>query len=248
MLPRFSWLPSLLLWGLRASLPALFVSPRRARSVRRVGCLSAALLALGVGPAAAMPALFDFGAGDLQDGWVGVDPANPTATSQGIQIVLSAPAAEGYDDRDRGAGNGGGDEVDMWGDFIFAVPAVGNTDRLQIDLSGLLAGGTYDVTVWSFDSAGAQVDSRISSWNGVTYSFTPKGALPETLEDNNVRFQIVADASGLAQVIGDSLETTGDPGAFINGMRVTLVPEPGTALLLGLGLAGLSARRRRRSV
>ena len=215
-----------------------------ARRALRLLALAAAL-SLWAGSAAAMPALFDFGAGAVQDGWVGVDPASPTATSEGIQIVLSATAPSGYGDRDRGPnGNGGGDEADMWRDFIFAEVDPSQTDGLLIDLSGLAPGASYDVTIWSFDSSGAQVDSRLSEWNGVVYSFRPKGDMPETLDDNSVSFRIDADAGGLAQVLGDSLETS-DPGAFINGMRVALVPEPGTALLLGMGLTGLAAWRGR---
>jgi len=209
----------------------------------RLTCLASALLLAGAGSATALPALFDFGAGPVQSGWVGIDPASPSGVSEGISLVLSATGTEGFDDRDRGGmGNGGGTESDMWRDFIFAVPDATNTDGLQIDLSGLAADSFYEITIWSFDSAGAQVDTRVSQWNGNNYIFAPKGGLPETLDDNRVTFQIQADAMGLAQVIGDSFETT-VPGVFLNGASVVLVPEPGTSLLLGLGLVLLSRRR-----
>jgi hypothetical protein len=197
-------------------------------------------------PALGTPALFDFGAGPVLTGWTGVDPANPTASEQGIQLTVSPTAPAGIDDRDRGgAGNGGGTESDMWRDFIFAVPDPSQTDGLLIALSGLAPSASYDVTVWSFDSAGSQADTRVSQWNGELYTFTPNGGLPQTLADNSLTLRITADANGMAQVLGDSLEPA-DPGVFLNGMRVTLVPEPSTAALTALGLliAGGASRRR----
>ena len=214
------------------------------RCPRSVRILLLTLTVLWAGPAHAMPALFDFGDGPVQTGWAGVDPVSPTAISQGIQLVLSATAAAGFDDRDRGpGGNGGGTESDMWRDFIFAVPDPGETVGLLIELSGLTPGASYDVTIWSYDSFGGGANLRSSTWNGEPYSFNPvQSPDPETLDDLNIVVQVQADAAGTAQVLGNSLETT-DPGVFINGMRVQ-VPEPVPALLLGLALLGLAAHRR----
>lgn len=213
------------------------------KSLFLIACAVGIALSGFAGSAAA--ALFDFGDGSVQGGWAGIDPASPFGVSDGIEIVLSGTGPNGYDDRDRGSnGLGGGTESDMWRDFIFAVPDDNQIDGLQIDVSGLMPGALYEVTIWSFDSAGAQVDSRVSEWNGVAYAFSPSGELPMTLDDQNVMFQVQADASGFAQVIGDSFESS-DPGVFLNGMRIVVLPEPAMALLLGLGLGMLSAIRGR---
>ena len=68
--------------------------------------------------------------------------------------------------------------------------------------------------------------------------------LPETLDDNDIVVRVQADAGGVAQIIGESLESA-DPGAFINGLRVA-VPEVGPAGLLAVAWV-LVARRRRSS-
>ncbi len=223
-----------------------FVLATTSRQAFRALCLTAALgLALfGAESSRALPALFDFGSGPALSGWTPIELPSPTGVSEGVTLTLSATnAGAGLDGRDRGAnGNGGGAESDMWRDFIFAVPDPPNDVGLQIDLAGLTPGSFYDVTIWSFDSAGSQVDSRISSWNGEFYSFQPRGDLPETLDDYSILVRVQADAGGTAQVIGQSLETS-DPGAFINGLQVEL-PEPGISGLLAAALLAVAARRR----
>ena len=225
---------------MRMSRPILSPTSLRALCVPAV----MALALVGAEPSRALPALFDFGPGPALSGWTAIGLPTPTGVSEGVTLTLSATnPAGGLDDRDRGAnGNGGGAEGDMWRDFIFAVPDGVNDVGLQIDLAGLTPGSFYDVTIWSFDSAGAQVDTRISSWNGEFYSFTPAGDLPETLDDNAIVVRVLADAGGVAQVLGESLEAS-DPGAFINGLRVD-VPEPGIATLVGLALAASVLRRK----
>jgi hypothetical protein len=83
------------------------------------------------------------------------------------------------------------------------------------------------------------------------------GAGPDTLI-TTLTFQVIGGVDGIADI--DVIFNNGDvflsgpsdgvaelvPGEFsISGTSVSYVPEPGTALLMGLGLLGLGASRRR---
>ena len=68
--------------------------------------------------------------------------------------------------------------------------------------------------------------------------------------NNNIAslFFLVTGASGSDQILFDLTETSGDviSGApILSGAVINPIPEPGTALLMGLGLAGLAAAGRR---
>jgi hypothetical protein len=65
-------------------------------------------------------------------------------------------------------------------------------------------------------------------------------------------FQVIGAGDGFAEIDGVLLqadEFQGDAGTFVNtGVSINVIPEPGTALLMGLGLAGLAAAGRRNNV
>ena len=72
----------------------------------------------------------------------------------------------------------------------------------------------------------------------------------------SVQFQLLFEAAGpgaTTLIIGGGSDLDGvsggdNPGVIINDtVTITVIPEPGTALLMGLGLAGLAAAGRRRA-
>ncbi|MEZ4355692.1 MAG: PEP-CTERM sorting domain-containing protein [Myxococcota bacterium] len=214
----------------------------------------AALLVLPASQASALPALFDFGDGPVQTGWVGVTTTGLAATSEGIQLSI-LPLGNPLGARDRGAQNGGGDENDMWRDFFFIGTedeSIPPADRgFDITLSGLVADATYDVTLWAFDfpsvNAGVFGPPRNGDWNGEILNFgSTSNTAPESLDEYTLTIRVVADATGTALVQGRSANGPTIASPFLNGLRVDVaaVPEPTTALLMGLGLLALATRRR----
>lgn len=217
------------------SIPAL-----RSLLVALIGTVLAA-------PALGAPIFFDMGDGPAQTGWTAVPSSTLSATSDGVTITLASTFAGAIGDRDRGPiANGGGTEADMWRDFFFVDPGVG--EGFAVTLSGLVPDASYDLTVWAFDSSSGfpPFSGRTASWEGELLNFIHTDP-PETLDDYNVTFRVDADVAGVATFSGLS-QIVSEPGAFVNGVRIVEAPEPGTGILVTMALLGLSrASRNRRS-
>jgi hypothetical protein len=129
-----------------------------------------------------------------------------------------------------------------------AIPAVGAFSGLASVLVNPLA-----------ESSIGSNGNRVLIFNGVGLTATNTNALDPGLDgvvggngaQIRVTFRAVAPGSAVIN-IGTGYEGDGEVGAggsldqtALTQISVTVVPEPGTALLMGLGLAGLAAAGRR---
>jgi len=118
--------------------------------------------------------------------------------------------------------------------------------------TSLAAIGPPDVKINTPDLGGGDGDVWIQS-----SAFAGTGTIGEGPDDSAITlfFEVLAGATGSTELNFDIVQTAGDVpfsggGAIsvtINNAVINLIPEPTTALLMGLGLAGLAAAGRRRS-
>ena len=116
---------------------------------------------------------------------------------------------------------------------------------------GVLVEGTASAgTGW-----GGTPQVEIVSAIALTETFVAQAFSDPGLNGTSVQFQLVFQAGGpgsTSLIIGGGSDLNGvsggpSPGVINNAIiGITVVPEPGTALLMGLGLAGLAAAGRRR--
>ncbi|MCA9247751.1 MAG: PEP-CTERM sorting domain-containing protein [Planctomycetales bacterium] len=177
-----------------------------------------------------------------QSGYTSLDLGTGFATENGVTLTIAGGLS---DDRDRDELGllVGHPDADILRDFAFVA---GGTDVL-LDLTGLAPYGLYEVTITSFDRTAN--NGEVSEWFDTSVS----GSLLATHTNNTAdpdaadfSFMISASPSGTFRIAADP--QAGSNIVIFNSLGISqVVPEPSTALLLGIGLVGLCVRRRRES-
>ena len=130
---------------------------------------------------------------------------------------------------------------------------------LTLSSDGQVTGPANTSGGWVLNNVSAQVatdsDGRISAWQlgmsayesfgGGHWISSSSAATQVSLPGGSqLAFDDVLDATPFSPA-GDQFALASDaPGVWVDTVDRSLVPEPSTALLMGLGLAGLAARRR----
>lgn len=159
-------------------------------------------------------------------------PGTTAAVSSGLQLVGGAVATSAFDAI---TGLGGLPNVrtaptTRWQLNLFNPEAVRTSLFLSASLAPSLGDGSQDLGVDGNLVGNGDVHFR------VTYQL-----MPTTIATQNIVLNFGTDATFGAVAVGPG----GTVLPFQNASyALTVIPEPGTALLMGLGLAGLAARRR----
>jgi hypothetical protein len=170
-------------------------------------------------------------------------------------------ANQANQNRDRGPTNGSGQNGDLTRDFEqwYGIDAPGGAVEATIKVSGLLANSIYDLDFFTMNISSGNTRhffyDGTSSADDLIVDYTTAGA-PNTEANRaiwtpGVTIRYETDSSGEIDV---TIQATTAPISgtdprlasrlTFNGMSVTLVPEPSSALLGALGMLALLRRRR----
>jgi hypothetical protein len=181
----------------------------------------------------------DFGDGPVQSGFTAFNPG-PSQTYG--SIVVTQTGADGV--FTRGAG---GAYASLYGDFVYSN---GGTFTIQVD--GLLPSRNYDVRLYSYDSNPYNVSAN------ETTTFTPANGTGGLA--TSVTYTFLSDATTADQYSTLVTWTTNGSGSLtwinsasgyvpnltrLNGVEISLVPEPAATALLAIVAGGATLRRRR---
>lgn len=183
---------------------------------------------------------------------------NNTFTTGSVTVTMqgdSTGAAGNMGGRDRGSPTDSGAFTygDLLRDGIARTKQTSVTGEYTMKLSGLLAGTSYQITLWGANSTAdvgtvySWYDTSISSALLGTITNGPANPLTATANtDYSLTANVKTNANGelLLGVTSSNLSPT---AGYINGFQLNsaAVPEPSSAMMLGgLALAGGFRRRR----
>lgn len=194
----------------------------------------------------------------------GVGTSSINSTVGGIGVTVTALGTGAYFDPRGGTAVSRGDEItgtswnDMVEDLLAARGGTGaGAGDMSIALTGLTAGLTYTLTGWHNDSYTLNQGFSANTGYAVTPTIT-LGTLVGVADagaSTNVRAGARADANFNTSVISFTANGSGNATILLtgasssdffalNGLQLTAVPEPTTALLGSLGVLALLRRRR----
>lgn len=111
------------------------------------------------------------------------------------------------------------------------------TDTFTFDIAELL---TANVSLITIGSGANNIDFLSADLNGIELTLTPNGFLESGyLADTDFTGPLVLTVRGSSDAAG------GIFASYSGTINVTIIPEPSTALMMGLGLAGLGFGARR---
>lgn len=126
--------------------------------------------------------------------------------------------------------------------------------KSTVNVNGLL----LTENAGNYDDGNARADGSLITVGGFDDPFSP---LNPTYAQDSERYDLSPFVSaGDTSIVVDTANASGDDNIFLAGIYVsglaalneppptTSVPEPGTLVLLGLGLLGLAARRKRSTI
>ena len=114
------------------------------------------------------------------------------------------------------------------------------TDRFTFTIAGAVSANVSLITIGSGPDSPNNIDFTSAVLNGIALTLSPNGLLETaTLSDMDFTGDLVLI------VTGRSRATAVEFASYAGTMNLTVIPEPSTALLMGLGLGGLGLTARR---
>jgi hypothetical protein len=120
----------------------------------------------------------------------------------------------------------------------------------SVDFSGLTIGVTYQLQLIYCDDMDQNTERVMNIWSGDSPLGDPDIIADHSSRDDDLALLVTATFTADATTQSVWMDfygvpTDGDNG-WLNGMQLSVVPEPATVTLLGLGLCSLIRRKRSR--
>lgn len=138
-------------------------------------------------------------------------------------------------------------DAPLMGDFTFANNLATNAMTITIAGVGIAPNTAYDIKFYSYDSQHTSGGGTVTyaglsgTAGGTSIAYSNAGSTNPGFADSNSSLTSWT-SNGSGEIVIGVTGTT--EGPRVNGMEITVIPEPSAALLGGLGLLALLRRRR----